>query len=352
MKPPFIVLALPRSRTVWLSKYLSYRDWHCGHDEIAHMRSLDDVRAWYSQPSIGSVETAAAPFWRLLERFAPGIRVVTVRRPVEDVLASVMRAVPFADPIAMVRLLWAADRKLDQVEARVPGVVSVRYDDLVHEATCARVFEHCLGERHNTFWWASLDPIEISGNLAAQIRYCVAYLPALTKLAQAARHRSLADMAPRTTAPPEGFTFQDEPFDAWYRDAPPLFRDHMAQTGQGIEDWNRKNMPLGRRLDAAGAMQIITARSNGRMFGYAMSIIGPTLDDDRALMAQLLPIFADPHCPGLGMKLQRASIEALHRKEVTEVLGRAGTRGSGPRMGTMFRRLGFEPAGELYKLDL
>jgi hypothetical protein len=126
----------------------------------------------------------------------------------------------------------------------------------------------------------------------------------------------------------------------------------MAITGQGIEDWALKNIDLGRRLDACGAMQIITARSNGRMFGYLMSVLSPSLDDPAALMAQQLVPFASPAVPGLGMKLQRASLEALRRKGVTEVLGRAGVRGSGPRLGTVYRRLGFEDAGHLYRLDL
>lgn len=345
---PFIILALPRSRTKWLSKYLSYRDWHCGHDELQHCRSLEDAKTWWTQPAVGTVETAAAPFWRLLPS---GIRVVTVRSSVADVLASVVRAVPDCDPAAVERLLVAADHKLGQIEARVPGVMSVRFGDLADETTCAEVFEHCLPYPHDRNWWASWNGQRVSGNIAAQVRYCRAYLPQLQKLARAAKHRMLADLTP-DAEPPEGFTFQDEPFDRWYADATALFREHMAQTGQDIEDWSRKNIPLGRRLDDAGAMQIITARSNGRMFGYLMSIISPTLDDPNALMANHLPVFASPDCPGLGMRLQRASIEALRAKGVTEVFGRAGTRGSGPRLGAVFRRLGFEEAGQLYRRDL
>jgi hypothetical protein len=334
-----------------LSRYLSYRDWHCGHDELQHCRSLEDVQAWFTQMPCGTVETAAAPFWRLLRRYQPGIRIVTVRRSVADVLASVGRAVPGCEPITVEGLLRAADRKLDQIETRIPGVLSVRFDDLADEAVCARVFEHCLPYTHDRAWWASWNVQQVSGNLTAQIRYARAYLPQLQKLARAAKHRILAGMTP-ITEPPEGFTFQDEPFDRWYRDAVPLFREHMAQTGQDIEDWTRKNIPLLRRLDDAGAMQIITARSNGRMFGYLMAVISPTLDDPDAVMANHVPVFASPDCPGLGMKLQRASIEALRRKGVTEVFGRAGIRGSGSRLGAAYRRLGFEEVGQLYRLNL
>ena len=150
----------------------------------------------------------------------------------------------------------------------------------------------------------------------------------------------------------EGFTYQEESVDAWYADATALFRQHMAVTGQGLDDWQKKNIQLGRQMDTAGAIQIITARCNGRMFGYLVSVIGPSLDDPAAVVAQQMPIFADPGCPGLGMKLARESIAALQAKGVTEVLGRAGLRGSGPRLGTMYRRLGFEDAGHLFRLEL
>lgn len=352
MTRPFIVLALPRSRTKWLAQYLSYEEWQCGHDELQFCRSLEDVQTWFNQPDIGSCETAAAPFWRLLLRYQPDIRIVTVRRNVMDVLYSVIRAVPDCDQATVLRVLRATDRKLDQIEARIPGVLSVRYAELATEATCARVFEHCLPYAHDAAWWKLCAAQRISGNLAAQCRYATAYLPQLQKLARTAKHRMLADMKPRAD-PPKEFVFADEPFDRWYRDAVPLFRAHMASTGQDIEDWTRKNIPLGRRLDDAGAMQIITARSrNGFMQGYLMATISPTLDDPRALMANHLPVFASPDCPGLGMKLQRASIEALRAKGVTEVFGRAGIRGSGPRLGAAYRRLGFEDAGQLYRLAL
>jgi hypothetical protein len=349
---PFIILALPRSRTKWLSQFLSYGDWICGHDELQHCRSLDDVRTWFTQPNVGTCETAATPFWRLLLRYQPDIRIVTVRRNPVNVFASVMRAAPNCDCGVVSELLWKGNYKLDQIEARVPGVLSVQFDDLEQEATCARVFEHCLPYAHDPEWWSTWNARHVSGNLTAQIRYAQAYLPQLQKLARAAKHRSLAEMKPHAE-PEKEFVFADEPFDLWYRDATALFRDHMAATGQDIEDWSRKNIPLGRRLDDAGAMQIITARSrNGLMQGYLMAILSPTLDDPNALMANHLPVFASPDCPGLGMKLQRASIEALRGKGVTEVFGRAGTRGSGPRLGAVYRRMGFEDAGHLYRLNL
>jgi hypothetical protein len=65
-----------------------------------------------------------------------------------------------------------------------------------------------------------------------------------------------------------------------------------------------------------------------------------------------LPFFASKDMPGVGMKLQRASIEALRQRGVGELLMKAGVRGDGPRLGSMFRRLGAEDCGQLYRIAL
>lgn len=348
---PFIVLALPRSRTKWLSSYLSYGDWVCGHDEIQYCATLDDIATWFTQPNIGSVETAVAPFWRLLVRMQPAVRIVTVRRPVDSVLASLARQGVGGDTVA--ELIRACDRKLDQIEHRVPNVLSVRFDDLTREDVCAAVFERCLQLPHDPAWWRAWNARNVSGDLARQVRYVHAYLPRFLKLARTARQRILADMTRLASLPPDGFTIQEENIEDWFRDAKPLIREHMIATGQDVDDYKLKNEPMLRLLGEKGFMQVITARSNGRMFGYLMTVLGPSLDAEGKLEALHLPVFVSKDCPGgLGMKMQRAAIEVLRAKGVSDLFARAGNRGAGPRLGIIYRRLGMEEFSTLYRIDL
>lgn len=349
---PFIILGMPRSRTYWLSRFLSYGSWHCGHDELQHCRSLDDVRSWFAQPDIGTVETAAAPFWRLLPKDA---KVVTVRRPIEEVLDSVMRVLPGSDMAAMDKLLRGVDRKLDQVEARILGVMRVEYRYLAHESVCKTVFEHCLPYQHDHDWWTSWNAQHVSGNLAAQVRYCRAYMPQIRKMERAAKQAILAKFARQYGArqPMDGFVFQEEPFEQWLVDAQQLFRQHLAVTDQDAEGYALKNIPLGRQLDAGGMIQVTTARSNGKMFGYVMSLISPSPNKRDILMAQNLLPYASPDCPGLGRRLQMKAIDLLHEKGISQVFVRTGTLGAdGPRIGSMYERLGFVPEGQLYRLEM
>ena len=67
MTTPFLIYALPRSRTYWLSKFLSYGDWVCGHDQIRYFRTIDDIKGWLNLPATGSAETGIAEWWRVVQ---------------------------------------------------------------------------------------------------------------------------------------------------------------------------------------------------------------------------------------------------------------------------------------------
>jgi hypothetical protein len=345
---PFVILALPRSRTAWLSRFLSYGDWSCGHEELCRMRSMDDVRAWLSQPCTGTAETGAAPFWRMLPA---NVRVVVVRRPVADVISSLSRLPLPLDMPAVATAMRRLDQKLDQIEARLPGVLSVQFSDLAREETCARIFEHCLPYPHDPAWWKQWDATNVQINMRALARYYIANQGALRKLALTAKHLTIAEMRPESREM-DGVTIRQEPFDTFYRDAQALFADHLVLVGETPDAFAEKNLPLMRVLDEIGAMQITTARCNGRMFGYLMTIISPSLESPDITSAINTTFYASPDFPGLGMKLQRASIAALRARGVDELLLRAGTRGDGPRMGVMYRRLGAQKCGDLYLLGL
>jgi GNAT superfamily N-acetyltransferase len=345
---PFVILSLPRSRSRWLASFLSYGDWQCGHDEICHCRSLDDVKSWLAQPCTGTVETAGAVFWRLLLQYRPDVRVVTIRRPVDEVLHSLRATgVVFDDTLAP--LMHRLDRKLDQVEKRVPGVRSFAFADLKSEACCAELFEHCLPYPHDNDWWQRLDRLNLQINLGHMMRYFHAHRPQLEKVAKQAKQRMLSGL--QKTPEIEGVTFQEETM-ASYDEAIPLFREHAVITDRSPDAYLFINVPLLRQLERIGALQIITARSNGRLFGYLVSVVGPSLEAEDKTIAVHSVFFASPSIQNLGMKLQRAAVETLRDKGVSEVQMRAGVLGAGPRLGAFYRRMGAEDFGQLYRLSL
>jgi hypothetical protein len=297
----------------------------------------------------GTVETAAAPFWRLVRHYCPTARIAVVRRPVREALESMLRLGLGLDERLLLAQLRRLDRKLDQIEHRVPGALSVTYDELQTEQGCARLFEHCLPFAHDPAWWRLLAPLNLQRNVAAQMFYMRAYSAQIAKAVSAARYRSLSLMQPAQHNAGDGITFQCEPFEA-HLEAKALFAEHLIQTDQSPDDWARKNLPLLKRLYDIGALQIMTARSNGRMFGYLLSVVSPSLDSPRVTEAQHTIFFADPSIRNLGMRLQRAANGALREKGVDQIHMRTGNRGVGPRLGAFYRRLGAEEIGTLYRL--
>lgn len=316
------------------------------------MRGLDDIQSWLSQPLTGTIETAAAGFWRLLPKIAPDAKILIIRRDVKEVIQSLLSVSGVAfDPVALEKAMIALDRKLDQIEARLP-CLSVQYADLAKEETCASIFEYCLPYSHDRAHWARLAPINIQMDMRAMVKYVTVFRPQMEKLASVAKHRVLSGMALREPVLADGITIQTEPFDVWIKDARELIREHLVQVGEAPEAWQGKNLPLMKVLDDHGCMQLTTARANGRMFGYLMTLISPSLTSENVTTATNLTHFASEDTPGLGMKLQRHALRSLKARGVDEVFFEAGKRGSGPRIGSLYKRLGAVDHGQTYRLDL
>ena len=320
------------------------------------MRGLDDVKAWLSQENTGSAETAAAPFWRLLCKYRTDAKVVIVRRPVNEVVDSLLaldmqEAVQF-DRYALTKRMRQLNAKLDQIEHRIP-VLSVSFADLVQQESCAHIFEYCLPYSHDRDWYARLASVNIQCSMPAMVRYATANRIQLDKLSSVARHVMLRDLQGRPQFVADSLVIGEEKIETSYPDAQRLFAEHCVEVGEAPDSYLHKNLELMKKLETLGNMQIVTARSNGRMFGYLMTVISPSLEsDDGKTIAVHTLFFSSPEFPGLGLKLQRAALDSLKKRNVDEVFFRAGPRGAGPKMGVLYRRLGALDDGNIFRLSL
>ena len=341
----YIIYALPRSRTFWLSKFLTYGDWICDHDAGLFLRGLEDVESWRRLPCRGSVETALAPFWRL----AKGMLTVTLRRPVDDVIESFRGTGLAFDFDMLVRKMRLLDAKLNQIECRVPNVFSLTYDELAREDACATLFEHLLPYKHDTDWWQSMSGLNLQVDLRHQMAYYQAHEPQLTKLEKIAKHQIIAGMRPQVKAFEDGTVVGEDKLSN-LADAMKMAADHAVVVGEPPDSWKTKNWDLLFQLEDMGCLQVVSGRCNGRVFGYLVSILTPSLEAPSLMTAVQTLFYADPAFRGLGMKLQRESIKLLKERGVGEVYFHAGIRGSGPRLGTLYKRLGASDFGQLFKL--
>jgi hypothetical protein len=121
--------------------------------------------------------------------------VIVLRRPAADVVASLMRLqLGVFEEASLTAAMRRLDRKLDQIEACVPGVLRVEFDELADEAGCRRLWEHCLPYPFDTTWYgwvAAATPGQYG--LVAPL---AAYRPQLENR-RLARHRIIVDMPGR-----------------------------------------------------------------------------------------------------------------------------------------------------------
>ncbi len=167
-KPPFIIFALPRSRTLWLSHFLTYGEWRCGHEDAMTLRSIGDIKDYFSRPNVGTAETAASPGWHLLRHYVPTINAVVIRRPLEETVDAMIAAGKVGgvtyDHDKLRKVMSYGNRMLDQISAS-PGSLTVSYDDLKSEKSCALIFEHCLPYNFDRLWWNKMKDRNIQIDL-------------------------------------------------------------------------------------------------------------------------------------------------------------------------------------------
>ncbi len=172
--PPFIIYALPRSRTKWLSEFLSYKGWTCHHEAAIAMRSIEDVVRLFGAANTGAVETAAAHGAAILRHHLPGLKEVVVRRRLDDavdaMLAVDVSGVATYDREALRAMLTRTARELDRISAR-HGVLTVEFDDLDREDVCRAIFEHCLPFAMAHGWWARLRDQNIQVDVRSVLTY-------------------------------------------------------------------------------------------------------------------------------------------------------------------------------------
>jgi len=304
------------------------------------------------QPFIGTAEQGAAEWWRLLGKYAPGCRVVTVRRPVVEVVEELIRlGLPSGDRPRLMGSLRRTEFKLNQVEKRLEGVISIKYEDLGDREFCRIVFEHCLLMPFDERWWEYWRKTAVEVDLSAQMRYWISHIKQIARMKVEARHRIMVDLTAKPSHSLDGLVIQEERFETAFPDAQRLFEQSSNAIGEPPDEWTRHNIPLMASMDDQGVLQIMTARANGKMFGYLMSIVGKPIDTTTAMTATQSIFFASKEWPGAGLRLQRASLAALKAKGVETVYMRSGL-GPGSRVETLYKRLGAEPEGKLFRIKL
>jgi hypothetical protein len=186
MTQPFIIFALPRSRTKWLSEWLSYDGRKVGHDILVDCATPDEFLEKLSGLS-GTVETSAMLAWRLIRARLPNVKIVTVRRPVDEVRRSFERL----GVMPQRGELEERDAMLDELEC--DRIVS-RYDtyELDDVGVLDSLSAFVLGAPIDRQWTAEFIRRNIQIDMPARLAKLVANRDRIENLKRLAREQEAA----------------------------------------------------------------------------------------------------------------------------------------------------------------
>ncbi|MEO0034822.1 MAG: hypothetical protein RLZZ501_845, partial [Pseudomonadota bacterium] len=112
------------------------------------------------------------------------------------------------------------------------------------------------------------------------------------------------------------------------------------------------NLPLLDQVAAAGLLQITGAWAGRHLVGYITFLLSPSING-RDLTATRGMVYLRPGWRGAaGLRLYRAALDGLRARGVARAHLRAGVVGAGGRQAAMIRRLGGQPDGQLFTIDL
>lgn len=193
---PFLVLALPRSRTAWLANWLTWGRVRCEHDvsedatglewapESAAAEICKSILLQGNLPHCvfaGAADTGAAIYLeQILDFLCPARsasrsdaggepRIVVIERDPREVCRS-LRNLGFPLPEEPVKFL--SDKLA--IASRMPGTLTVKFADLDSECACRAILGHVApGEPFDRARWAMLRDFNVqltSRALARQAR--------------------------------------------------------------------------------------------------------------------------------------------------------------------------------------
>jgi len=190
--PPFIVFSLPRSRSAWMTHFLSYSPFQCGHDIATHCSSVSDFLGHFGDGMVGTCETGAVEAWRVIRAEMSECKFVVVRRPVSEVLASFYKLGLFPDP----QIILDRAGMLESVAA-LPNTLVLDYSELAGQLGCRRLFEFCLELPFDHNWWEYYAGFNIQVDVEAQLRLTESNSIRLREFRAEVAHRTAGLALPR-----------------------------------------------------------------------------------------------------------------------------------------------------------
>jgi hypothetical protein len=161
----FFITGYPRSRTSWLANFLTTDRSLCFHDALAECASVEHfidkvlvAGSTYGQSYIGDSDSGLLFAHEPIRERFPDAKWVVVIRDEKDVVTSLVNSLgPTHDYEAVIEFLRSMLRSV----LSIPGVMTIKYEDLNSFETCFKIWEFCLpGIMQNYPRWELLNGLK------------------------------------------------------------------------------------------------------------------------------------------------------------------------------------------------
>lgn len=168
MTRPFVIFALPRSRTAWTSAFLTYGGRDVRHDTGIGCERLEDFKANFDNGMAGCVETGSIIAWRAIRQMMPHAKFAAIIRPVSEIYESLGKfgIVPIEGEMEHRHSLLR-----QMIEAEKCPVFS--FHDLTDYRVRRELFEFCLETTFDAIWDANMAEVNIQVDMPARIQLLI-----------------------------------------------------------------------------------------------------------------------------------------------------------------------------------
>lgn len=310
----FIIFSLPRSRTRWLSEYLSYGR-PVAHDLAIGCRSVEEFLARLDDVE-GSVETGAVIGYRLLRHLRPDVRQLTLTRPFRDILSSLTRA-----GFAHNRNELVERRALLEMAAQ-EAEMTFTFDELNDAGTRQIIFEYLLDVSWDEDWDRRMVGTKVEVERGQRLKELEENREATEELKRDLAQLLLA-LPPQSSAAfnPE-VEVGLEPFAQIWPEVSLLGARHSNEVGD--DEWKELrpfslDAPALQAAEEVGAFRVITARAAGLLIGYLTLQIYRDPESVNKITADQGAWYVAPEFArrGIGVKLFDEAIRLLRENGVT-----------------------------------
>ena len=159
---PFLILAMPRSRSYWLSQFLSTPERPCAHDPSIGFADRNAMETYLHRPNGAAVDTALALRWDWVhEAYSSGRgSIIVLTRPIAEVKASLQR-LGLTCPDSWLRRL---ERELSLAN-KYAAIDHYAYENLNDEWSVRDLWSRCHRTPFPVDKWHAMAPINLQRDI-------------------------------------------------------------------------------------------------------------------------------------------------------------------------------------------